>query len=153
MKCNALLVIIVLFFAMTGCDQDIVTSPGPKEALISQGFVDDNTYRVVCRGYPIEGLKGIQQAESSKRAALLNAYFIIQGVFNESVAPDKDGKAEKIEYMSDHAVLHYVVKKRGLKKMVKTGSKPETVQESKPEIKPDNKPKTEPDPLPEQKSK
>jgi hypothetical protein len=142
MKFNALFMFIVLMITLAGCDNVTVKSAGLQEVLISQGFVDDNTYRIVCRGYPLEGLKGLQQAESSKRAALLHAYYVIKQVFNESVAPDRDGRTEKIEYMSDHAVLNYVVHKKGLKKMVITGSKPETKQEIKPAAETEKKPET-----------
>jgi hypothetical protein len=121
MRINILFIILTAALLFAGCDEKGPGSSAPKEALISQGFVDDNTYTVVCRGYPLEGSTGIQKSESSKRAALLGAYYYIQTVFNDSVAPDKDGKAEKYEYKSDHVVVHYVVHKKGLKKMVKTG--------------------------------
>lgn len=126
MKNNACVIIVLLMIISNGCDENSVKNTGSKEVLVSQGFVDDNTYRVVCRGYPLEGLTGIQQSESSKRAALLSAYYYIGQVFNDSVAPDRDGKSEKIEYMSDHALLYYVVTKKGLKKRVRTGPKTET---------------------------
>lgn len=124
MKCRTIFAIIILALVLTGCDQPTVTGSGPRESLISKGFVDDSTYRVVCRGYPLEGLTGAQKLESSKRAALLNAYYVIQGVFNDSVAPDRDGKTEKIEYMRDHAVLYYTVRKKGLRRMVRTEPAP-----------------------------
>jgi hypothetical protein len=114
--------LIALFFAMAivaGCDQGGVKSGAPRESLISKGFIDDNTWKIVCRGYPLEGLTGLQMIESSKRAALLSAYYFIQQTFDDSVAPDKDGTTEKIEMRGDHAVLHYVVHKRGLKKMLR----------------------------------
>lgn len=123
MKGHAL-VCVLLVLALHGCDNTAGTGPGKQEVLLSRGFVDDNTYRVVCRGYPPEGLSGIQQAESSKRAALLSAYYFIGQVFNENVAPDRDGRIEKIEYMSDHAVLHYVVSRKNLRGMVRTEPKP-----------------------------
>ncbi len=129
MKIKSLLVLMVFVAVVAGCDQAGVTSGGPRESLISRGFIDDNTYKIVCRGYPLDGLKGIQKIESSKRAALLSAYYYIKETFNESVAPDKDGKTEKIEVTSDHAVLHYVVRKTGLKRMVK----PENKTDGKPE--------------------
>ena len=121
MRINLLFIIVTVILLSTGCDEKSVENTGPKEPLISQGFVDDNTYVVVCRGYPLQGSTGIQKAESSKRAALLGAYYYIKTVFNDSVAPDKDGKAEKFEYMNDYVVLHYMVRKKGLKKMVKAG--------------------------------
>ncbi len=89
-------------------------SGAPRQSLISKGFIDDNTWKIVCRGYPMEGLSGTQMGESSKRAALLSAYYFIQQTFDDSVAPDRDGTTEKIEMKSDHAVLHYVVRKKGL---------------------------------------
>jgi hypothetical protein len=121
MKINVLFVIVTALLLTVSCDDKSVKTSVPKEPLISQGFVDDNTYRVVCRGFPLEGSTGIQMIESSKRAALLGAYYYIQNTFNESVAPDKDGKAEKFEYLSDHVVVHYVVQKKGLKKMIRAG--------------------------------
>lgn len=114
-----LIMLVVAAFMMAGCDQGGVKSGAPRESLISKGFIDDNTWKVVCRGYPLEGLDGIQMGESSKRAALLSAYYYIKETFNDSVAPDKDGRTEKIEMKRDHAVLHYVVRKKGLKRMLR----------------------------------
>jgi hypothetical protein len=122
MKIKALLMLIALMAVLAGCDQGGVTSQGPRETLISKGFIDDNTWKVVCRGYPLEGLTGIQKSESSKRAALLGAYYFVQETFNETVSPDRDGKSEKFVMYGDHAELHYVIHKKGLKKMVKTGA-------------------------------
>ena len=121
MRINITFIIVTLLFLSVGCDEKSAENGIKKEPLISQGFVDDDTYKVVCRGYPLEGSTGIQKTESSKRAALLGAYYYIQNAFNESVAPDRDGKAEKFEFMSDHVVVHYVVQKKGLKKMAKAG--------------------------------
>ena len=121
MRINVLFIILTIALLSVSCDEKGVESGAPKETLISQGFVDDNTYKVVCRGFPLEGSTGIQKSESSKRAALLGAYYYIKTIFNDSVAPDKDGKAEKFEFISDYVVVHYVVHKKGLKKMMKTG--------------------------------
>lgn len=123
MKIKMLCMLAAVAAALAGCGQATVKSAGPREFLVSKGFVDDTTYRVVCRGYPQEGLSGIQKTESSKRAALLGAYYIIQQEFNEGVAPDKDGKTEKIEIMDDHIVLYYVVHKKGLRSMVRPEKK------------------------------
>jgi hypothetical protein len=121
MRINVLCVMVAALLLSIGCDEKSADDSVQKEPLISQGFVDDDTYRVVCRGFPLKGSTGLQKVESSKRAALLGAYYYIKNAFNESVAPDKDGKAEKFEYMSDYVVVHYVVQKKGLKKMAKAG--------------------------------
>lgn len=135
MKIKTLFLLIAFVTVLAGCDQGGVKSEGPRETLVSKGFVDDNTWKVVCRGYPLEGLKGIQKGESSKRAALLGAYYYIQQTFSDTVAPDRDGKTEKIEIMDDHAVLYYIVRKKGLKKMLRTEPRPD----AKKEIKTENK--------------
>ena len=122
---SLLLLSVITVLIFSGCDSVGVKSQGPREALVSKGFVDDDTWKVVCRGYPLEGLRGIQKTESSKRAALLGAYYYVQETFTDAVAPDKDGKTEKIELAGDHAVLHYIVHKKGLKKMVKPETKPQ----------------------------
>lgn len=110
-----------------------VKGPTAQLVLISKKFIDDNSYRVVCRGFPEQGLEGVQRTESAKRAARLNAYVFIKSEFVDAVAPDKDGRVEKFEVASDYAVIYYVVSKRGLKKMLRPEPKPESNQEPKPE--------------------
>jgi len=137
MKIKTLLFLAVLSASLIvfGCDRGGVTSQGPREALISKGFVDEDTWKVVCRGYPLEGTGGIQQGESSKRAALLGAYYYIQETFGDSVAPDRDGRIEKFVMMRDHAVLHYIVHKKGLKKMARRETSPENTPDDNMERK------------------
>jgi hypothetical protein len=148
MKTNILLIILTCVIISAGCDGPAVKSGVQREALISKGFIDDNAYRVVCRGYPQKGLTGVQQDESAKRAALLSAYYFIKRDFTDAVRPDKDGSAEKFDVVEDHVVVHYVVRKKGLKKMVR--KIPLTEPEPKPV--PDVKPEPKPDPVNEQKS-
>jgi hypothetical protein len=89
------------------------------EVLMVKKFIDPNTLLIVCRGYPEAGLTGLQKTESSKRAALLNAYYFVKKYFDEGVSPDTDGRADKYDVMDDHAVVHYVLKKNGLKRLQK----------------------------------
>jgi hypothetical protein len=160
MKTNILIIILTCVIISAGCDGPAVKSGVQREALISKGFIDDNAYRVVCRGYPQEGLAGVQQAESAKRAALLSAYYFIKRDFTDAVRPDKDGSAEKFDLQEDHAVVYYMVRKKGLKKMVRkishTEPEPKPVSDvkpvPKPEPVPDVKPEPKPDPVNEQKT-
>ena len=69
---------------------------------------------------PWKGSRAYRKANHRSGPPCWAPIIIIQETFNESVAPDKDGKTEKIEIMDDHAVLYYVVHKKGLKKMVRT---------------------------------
>jgi hypothetical protein len=102
-----------------------VKGPTMPQVLISKKFIDDNSYRIVCRGFPEEGLTGVQRTESSKRAARLNAYVFIKSEFVDAVAPDRDGRVEKFEVANDYAIIYYVVAKKGLKKMIRPEPKPE----------------------------
>ena len=90
-----------------------------QDVLISKKFLDNNSFSIVCKGFPKEDLTGIARLESAKRAALLNAYFFIQQEFDESVAPDKDGRVEKFDAGENQATVYYILKKDGLKGRVK----------------------------------
>jgi hypothetical protein len=87
--------------------------------LISKKFIDDNTYEIICKGLPKASLTGVARIESSKRAALLNAYFFTRNMFGNSVIPDKEGTAEDFNIKDDYAVVTYVIRKKNLKKMLK----------------------------------
>ena len=115
--------LLVALLAVSHCDQS-VRAPSSSPSLISKGFIDDNSFRVVCRGFPEEGLTGVERTESAKRAALLSAYAFIQAEFIDKVAPDRDGKVEKFEVGNDAAIVYYVVSKRGLKKLRRPDQKP-----------------------------
>jgi hypothetical protein len=121
MNYRALAIFVIMVSAVSCSERITVKSSGPsiEDVLISRGFINDNSYRIVCRGYPQGGLDGVQKVESSKRGALLNAYYFVQAVFDDSVAPDRDGKAEKFDVMNDYAIVHYLVTKKDLKKRVK----------------------------------
>ncbi len=101
-----------------------VKSTGPENVLIRGEFLDDTTYLIVCRGFPEQGLVGLQRIESSKRAALLNAYYFIRGTFGDKVAPDREGRVDKFKIMADYAVVYYIVKKNGLKALAQEAAVP-----------------------------
>ncbi|OHD63040.1 MAG: hypothetical protein A2176_09485 [Spirochaetes bacterium RBG_13_51_14] len=135
MKYKAICFIVVIMMASAGCDQKADEAATPPEVLISKGFVDDNTYKVICRGFPKEGMTGVQMVEASKRAALLSAYYYIKDVFGNAVAPDMEGKVEKYDTMKDHVVLHYIVEKKGLRAKARPGAETESVPETAPDAK------------------
>lgn len=94
------------------------------EVLIKKGFRDDNSWIVIVRGYPKQDLTGVARMESAKRAALLNAYYFAKLTFDDTVAPDTDGKAVKWEISRMSAVVHYVISKPGLKNHIRTQEVP-----------------------------
>lgn len=111
----------ILFFLLVfiSCTVDPVKNVQSVPNLISEKFISDTEYEIVCIGYPKEGLKGIQKEESSKRAALLNAYYFTRNRFDDTVLPDVDGKTEKLTVYDDYAEIKYIIKKSDLKKRIK----------------------------------
>jgi hypothetical protein len=108
-----LFLLFILPLILMSCDDN------RDNVLISNKFIDDNTYEIVCKGFPKESLSGVARVESSKRAALLNAYHFTRNTFGDKVAPDKEGAAEEYTLKGDYAVITYVIKKKNLKKMLK----------------------------------
>lgn len=114
---------ILMFFAcsllIAGCSSGPNVNVQSLPSLISEDFISNDTYEVVCRGYPREGLSGAQKEESAKRAALLNAYYFVQSRFDSTVLPDRDGTVVKYEVQEDFAVIYYRVHKKDIKKRLK----------------------------------
>ena len=107
---------------VSACDLP-VSGPTSQQVLVTKGFIDDNTYRIVCRGFPEKGLTGVAKTESSRQAARLNAYVFIQSEFVDAVAPGRYGTVEKYDFTDEYAVIHFVLRKKGLRKMLRPGSK------------------------------
>ena len=119
MKKLSLLTIVLSVLVVSSCFDKSVNNVTSIPALISEGFISDTEYEIVCIGIPKEGLKGIQKEESAKRAALLNVYYFSKNRFDDTVKADMDGKTEKFTMLEDHAELKYVITKSDLKKRLK----------------------------------
>ncbi len=104
---------------LIACSGDTVKNVQSIPNLISEKFISDTEYEIVCIGLPKEGLKGVQKEESAKRAAILVAYYYSKNKFDDTVNPDQDGKIEKFTMFDDHAEIKYVITKSNLKKRVK----------------------------------
>ena len=89
------------------------------EILIKKWFRDSNTFVIVCKGYPKEGLTGDARVESAKEAALINAQFISRALFNESVDIFKYGTIEKYKIYSNYVVVYYVIEMRNLRRRLR----------------------------------
>ena len=117
MKYKILFFIVVL--AMLNCSNKSVrhgNAPLKEEdVLISQKFLDDNSYLIVCRGFPKEDLEGMARSLSAEKSAQLNAMYFTQKVFNDDLDPVKFGTVEKYVKYDDHVVIHYLIRKEGLK--------------------------------------
>ena len=119
MKKIFILPVIAVVLIITGCSSSSEGLVSSVPSLIKEGFTSDTEYEIICRGYPKEGLQGVMKDESGKRAALLNAYYFAGKKFDDSVAPDKDGKAERFVLNQDHAIVYYRIKKSNLRKRVR----------------------------------
>jgi len=88
-------------------------------SLVSEGFISDTEYEIVCLGYPKQGLTGVSREESAKRAALLSAYYFANERFGSAVSPDRDGRTEKITMYDGYCEITYIITKSNLKNLKK----------------------------------
>ena len=107
---------VLLYIGCSASHEGIVSS---NPSLIKEGFTSDTEYEIICRGFPKEGLQGVLKDEAGKRAALLNAYSFVKIKFDDSVIPDKDGKAERFVLNEEHAIVYYTISKSSLRKRVR----------------------------------
>lgn len=119
MKKIFILPLIAVFFIIAGCSSSPDNMVSSVPSLIKEGFTSDTEYEIICRGFPKEGLQGVLKDEAGKRAALLNAYYFAKIKFDDSVMPDKDGRAERFVLNQDHAIVYYTIKKSNLRNRVR----------------------------------
>ncbi len=113
-KIICLLSVVFLFSCFGPKDKD-----AKKNIIINKGFEDENTFLVECRGFPKESLKGRARIESAKEAALINAQVFTRQLFDDSVDVIRNGTVKEFVIEDDHAVIHYVVKYKGLNRHYK----------------------------------
>lgn len=103
----------------------MVSGCGPRKAndkgsiLIKGTFIDDTSYMIVCKGFPREGLEGVQAMETAKEAALLNAQMIAKDVFADSVDVVRQGTIDRYDTGDGYAVVTYVIKGPDLKQSLR----------------------------------
>ena len=115
----SILITMILISAVLSCSSGDDISVQSIPSLISEEFTSNDTYEVVCRGFPKQGLTGVQKEESGKRAALLNAYYFVQTRFDNTVKPDTDGVVLKYDVQEEFVIVYYRVTKSNLKKREK----------------------------------
>lgn len=92
---------------------------GPGSILIKNYFIDDTSYVIVCKGYPREGLEGVQAMETAKEAALINAQMIARDIFTDSVDVVRQGTADRYDTGDGYAVVTYIIKGPDLKRSLR----------------------------------
>ncbi len=103
----------------------MVSGCGPRKAndkgsiLIKSTFIDDTSYMIVCKGFPREGLEGVQAMETAKEAALLNAQMIAKDVFADSVDVVRQGTIGRYDTGDGYAVITYIIRGPDLKQSLR----------------------------------
>jgi len=114
---NKTLAVIAVVLMFAGCGQRKAGDRG--SILIKSAFIDDTSYMIVCRGYPREGLEGVQAMETAKEAALINAQMIAKDIFADSVDVVRQGTADRYDTADGYAVVTYIIKGPGLKQSLR----------------------------------
>lgn len=81
-------------------------------------FEDDNTYVILCKGYPKEGISGKARIETAKEAALINAQFYAKNIFDDTVNVITNGTIKNFKIYEDHVIIHYVIEHKNLRRLM-----------------------------------
>ncbi|MCU0845930.1 MAG: hypothetical protein MUC76_13505 [Spirochaetes bacterium] len=90
-----------------------------QSILIKNHFIDDTSYMIVCKGYPREGLEGVQAMETAKEAALMNAQMVAKDFFIDSVDVVRQGTVDRYDTADGYAVVTYIIKGSDLKRSLR----------------------------------
>ncbi len=136
----------VLAMTLSSCGGSRIGGTVEGQSYKTEGWIDENTYRIAAAGVPKRTLTNkIQRRESAKRAAILNAQYQVLEKFKGSkiegaagmsdfemtgmaVAQEvqgvvKGGSVTKVTYdAEDNCEIIYEVKANGLKKKVQAAS-------------------------------
>jgi len=131
-----------ILIALTSCGGPKIGGTVQGETFTTEGWVDDDTFRIAAAGIPKKEMTNkVQRREASKRAAILNAqYQVIEkfkgskiegasgmenfemtgiAIAQELRAVTKGGSVQKVTYDDeDNCEVIYEVKAKGLKKKV-----------------------------------
>ncbi len=81
----AMIIAFGTIFALTSCGGQKIGGTVEGDSFRTEGWIDDNTYRIAAGGVPTKTLTNIlQRKESSKRAAILNAQYQVIEKFKGS---------------------------------------------------------------------
>ncbi len=123
MKYNLKYIIIILTaFSLVSWfwdDDDKKDVTEKKEMVEKKWFRNDNTFVIICKGWPKEDLSGTAKLESAKEAALINAQFTCRDLFDKSIDVVKGGTIEEYKIYDDYVTIQYMIKYPGLRKYYK----------------------------------
>jgi len=92
------------------------TAAGVKGSLIKKYFKDNDTYVIICKGYPKDEALGMEARGTARSAALINAQMLGKEVFGNRLDVITMGSPEKYIDFEGFTVVYYVIRAPGLKK-------------------------------------
>ncbi len=111
------IIFALLMVILTSCYPE--KGKDSKDIIENKYFKNSNTYVIECRGFPREGVTGRARIETAKEAALMNAQFYTKDMFDGSVDVVRNGTIDKYDIQDDYVVIHYIIKYKGLQKLIK----------------------------------
>ena len=94
-------------------------APSTSGTLIKKYFKDDNTYVIICKGYPKPGVDSGEARGTAREAALLNAQVLAGEVFKSGINVITAGSPERYIDGKGYAMVYYIVRHPGLRKYAK----------------------------------
>ncbi len=94
-------------------------APSTSGTLIKKYFKDDNTYVIICKGYPKADTKAGEAVGTAREAALLNAQVLAREVFTSGVDVVKAGSPERYIDGKGYAMIYYILRHPGLRRYAK----------------------------------
>lgn len=94
-------------------------APSTSGTLIKKYFKDNDTYVIICKGYPKTGTKAGEAVGTAREAALLNAQVLAGEVFKSGIDVVKAGSPERYIDGKGYAMIYYIVRHPGLRKYAK----------------------------------
>ena len=108
------IILLIFILSVLSCFEKDET-----KIVVEKQFRNNNTYEIICNGWPKEDLTGRARLESAKEAALINAQFTAREIFEKPVDVVRNGTIEKYDINNDYVTIYYVITYRNLKKYIK----------------------------------
>lgn len=94
-------------------------APSTSGTLIMKYFKDDNTFVIICKGYPKPGVETGEARGTAREAALINAQVLAGEVFKSGINVITAGSPERYIDGKGYAMIYYIVRHPGLRKYAK----------------------------------
>ncbi|MBN2402981.1 MAG: hypothetical protein JXN64_11360 [Spirochaetes bacterium] len=119
------LIPVILIFSLASWffDSDKKQDTAKDTVIEKKWFKNNNTFVIICRGWPNESLSGKARVDSAKEAALMNAQFCAKDLFDKTVDVVRNGTIVKYTIYDDYVTIEYSIQQNGLRKHYKESDK------------------------------